>query len=792
MSVTRRRLLSLAVFVAAMAGFILDLYVELGIAVPVVYVAVIWLAWSTRSSGVVFVAASTCVALTIVGVLVSPAGVEWLKIFLNRSLAISAIVITALLAARHLLLLEKETLRAAEIENEKLQIQQERDRLAQQNEQQRDRARVMASITEDLRAQREKLAREVAQRISAEETLTEREQHIRTLLDSTAEGIYGIDVEGKCTFANQACASLLGYDSTDELLGQQMHELIHHTRSDGNPYPNSECLIYQAVRDGEGVHVDDEVLWRRDGTSFAAEYWAFPISNNDSLSGCVVTFLDVTDRVAAREQFRRVVEAAPSGMVMIDSTGAIRLVNTQTEALFHYSRETLIGKPVELLIPERFHDGHPQLRDSFFQSPTVRTMGQGRELFGRRRDGSEFPVEIGLNPVEVGGERFVLSSVVDITERRTHELALRQSEERVRSIVDAALDAVVTMGQDGLVTGWNPRAEVIFGWSSEEAIGRSVAELIVPPSQRNAHTEGLNRFLQTGLGSILNQRLELTAIRKDQTRFPIELTISALNSGEKFEFSAFVNDITTRKTAAAEIQRINEELRQKNEEMQQFVYTVSHDLKSPLVTLEGFVGFLREELDDDNPEEAAKCMERIVRSTARMGQLINDLLQLSRVGMVRNEPEPIDLNVLVAELAADLENQIEQSGFTLNIQPALPTILADRVRVTQVFENLITNAMKYGRGADRPEITIGTEKHEGTSMVFVQDNGPGIAPEHQERIFRPFERLQTDQEGTGIGLAIVHRIVQINGGSVSINSVPGEGARFNLSLPVVVDGPKDE
>lgn len=647
----RHRLLTVAVIIAAAAGFVFDIYMELGVAAPVVYVGVVWLSWATRSTRMVYIVAFICTGLAVVGLMISPQGGEVWKVLVNRSLSISALWITAVLADRHLGLLKDATLRADEIEEQRLRIQVERDQIADRVAQHRDRARVMFSITEDLQSKRQQLEKEVESRKRAE------------------------------------------------------------------------------------------------------------------------------------DQFRRVVEAAPSGMVMIDSSGAIQLVNSETEALFQYSRGELIGLPVELLIPERFQSGHPELRVSYLDTPTVRAMGHGRELFGRRKDGSEFPVEIGLNPVEVSGEQFVLSSVVDITERRIHETALRESEERVRSIVDTALDAVITMSQNGQVTGWNPQAEVIFGWTAEEALSQSVSELIIPQSRRPDHCAGLEQFLKTGESRILNQRLELTAKRKSGEEFPIELTISALRLGTQYEFSAFINDITERKAAEAEIRRINEEVRQKNEEMQQFVYTVSHDLKSPLVTLEGFVGFLREELEDNNPEEAQKCLERIERSTERMGQLITDLLQLSRVGLIRNDPEPVDLNDLARELTDDLGSQIEKSGFSLTVQPELPTIFADRVRIAQVLVNLITNALKYGAAADSPEIIIGSEEENGETTIFVQDNGQGIAPEHQERVFRPFERLQTDQEGTGIGLAIVNRIVQVNGGRVTIQSSPGEGARFCLVFP---------
>lgn len=366
------------------------------------------------------------------------------------------------------------------------------------------------------------------------------------------------------------------------------------------------------------------------------------------------------DSTELEERFRQIIEAAPNGMVMVDSDGRITLMNAEAERQFQYSRETAVGQPVEILLPERLRTGHPDRRRQFFAHPSVRSMGQGRELFGLRRDGTEFPVEIGLNPVRVHNELFVLSSIVDITERRDAQ-----------------------------------------------------------------------------------QRIEL----------------------------------------------MNAELLARNEEMQQFVYTVSHDLKSPLVTLEGFAGLLREELDDGNLAEARHCAERIERSTERMGRLISDLLELSRAGSVPNAPERIDISHLVEEVCFDLRERLDEVGMTVDIQPDMPELNADRVRLGQVFENLISNAVKYGSTGDRPRLAISGHVTDGEIIYKVSDNGRGIPREFHETILRPFERLDSSVEGTGIGLAIVARVVSLNGGHVQVESEPGHGTTIRLSFPKTPNAP---
>jgi PAS domain S-box-containing protein len=364
--------------------------------------------------------------------------------------------------------------------------------------------------------------------------------------------------------------------------------------------------------------------------------------------------MDVTKRKLAEEKFRLVVEASPSAVVMVDQHGRIALVNTQTERMFGYHRDELIGQSVEVLVPQRFRDNHPMYRAGFLQQPRVRSMGAGRDLFAVRKDGSEFPVEIGLNPIESSEGLFVLSAILDISERKRAEQALKNT---------------------------------------------------------------------------------------------------------------------------------NEELEQKNREMEQFVYTVSHDLKSPLVTMMGFVGLLLEDLKAGRHEETIESAERIQRGAQRMSEMINDLLQLSRVGRVQNELEWVDVTALVHEIGADLAERMGEAGVVLRIQEEMPRVMADRTRLGEVFENLLTNAIKYAASGDAPQIVVGSVTMPGQIRFFVRDNGPGIEPKYHNRIFGLFQRLNTNQEGTGMGLTIVARIMQAHGGRCWVESTLGTGATFWLALP---------
>jgi chemotaxis family two-component system sensor kinase Cph1 len=232
------------------------------------------------------------------------------------------------------------------------------------------------------------------------------------------------------------------------------------------------------------------------------------------------------------------------------------------------------------------------------------------------------------------------------------------------------------------------------------------------------------------------------------------------------------------------IEQRTAELAQKNEEMEQFLNTVSHDLKSPVVTCLGLTGMLREDVKAGRVDESVDSIDRIERSATRMRQLIEDLLNLSRIGKVRFELVDVDADTLLHSIGDEFKPRFEKLGAAFDIETKLPHVLADARWMTEVFENLITNAMKYGCDNPQPRITVGCVSTEKEHQFYVRDNGNGIDPAHHAQILEPFRRLRTDKEGSGMGLAIVVRIVRMHGGRIWIESKPGQGATFWISLPI--------
>jgi PAS domain S-box-containing protein len=272
---------------------------------------------------------------------------------------------------------------------------------------------------------------------------------LQLLLDCTDQGVCGIDTNGRCTFINRAAARMLGR-LPEQVIGQGIHELLHPKAADGARHLPKECPIGRAIRAGENIHRDDEVFWRVDGASFPVEYSSFPTADEAGVLGAVLTFSDITQRNATEEalrqseqRFRLVVESMPNAVILVNAEGAIVQVNSHCEKSFGYRREELVGQPAEVLVPERVRAKHPGYRAGYFASPSARPMGAGHDLYARRQDGSEFPVEIGLTPIPTDAGLLVLCVIVNITERRRLEESRQELAHAARLALVGELTASI-------------------------------------------------------------------------------------------------------------------------------------------------------------------------------------------------------------------------------------------------------------------------------------------------------------------------------------------------------------
>jgi PAS domain S-box-containing protein len=484
----------------------------------------------------------------------------------------------------------------------------------------------------------------------------------------------------------------------------------------------------------------------------------------------------------ADTSFRTLLDAAPDAMLIVNRLGDVVVANAQAEKLFRYTREQLVGLPVESLIPPRLRDRHPQHRENFFGDPRVRPMGAGLELFALRGDGTEIPVEISLSPFTTESETFVISAIRDVTERR-------HAEQKFRGLLESAPDAMVIVERSGTIVLANSQTESLFGYSRTELLGKSV-EMLIPARYRQRHTGHRNTFFTEPKIRPMGQGLELFGLRRDGTEFPVEISLSPLNTEEGTYVTAAIRDISERKRIEQEIQTLNLELRARveelaasNRELEAFSYSVSHDLRAPLRQIDGFSKILLEEAPDSLSADLLEYLAQVREGTRHMGRLIDDLLNFARLGRTSLVKKIVDLDGLVRSVAMEIQGEAQGRDVRWKIDQ-LPSAECDDALMRQVFLNLMSNAVKFTRTREHAEIEIGETQEEGRQVFFVRDNGVGFNMKYADKLFGVFQRLhlQDEFEGTGVGLAMVHRIILKHGGRIWFRAEPERGATFFFTL----------
>lgn len=496
---------------------------------------------------------------------------------------------------------------------------------------------------------------------------------------------------------------------------------------------------------------------------------------------------------------RAVTDYLPVAVILVAPSGTIILANRQAESLFRYNHDELCGSMIETLIPGRFSH-HARLRTGFLAHPEPRPMGVGRDLYARRKDNSEFPVEIGLSPLQVGEEQHVLATVIDITERK-------RLEERFRSTVESAPTAMVMVDHQGNIVLVNAETERMFGYDRSALLGKPV-EILIPQRYSTQHPAMRSGFFSKPSARLMGVGRDLYARRADGSEFPVEIGLNPVQAPDGAFVLAAIADITLRKEAEATLRRANEELERRvseriaelagradelarardalersNLDLQQFAYVASHDLQTPLRNISGFTQLLQRSYAGRFDATADDWLQRIVNGTQRMHSLVRDLLAFSRVDSAARPFDAADLNKVFDDVLSWLKPAIDSAGAVIT-RDQLPIVRGDATQLAQVLQNLIGNGILY-RSSETPRIHVSASQGPGEWIISVRDNGIGIDPRHQERIFEIFQRLHTQREypGTGIGLAICRRVITRHGGRIWIESKPGAGSTFLFTLP---------
>jgi PAS domain S-box-containing protein len=615
----------------------------------------------------------------------------------------------------------------------------------------------------------------------------ESEAKYRGLLEAAPDAMVVVNQGGEIVLLNLQAEKEFGYHR-DELVGQKVTNIV--------PEGFAERLVADDLRFKEGETAQQigggiELTGRRkDGSVFPIEIMLSPL---ESAEGTLVTaaIRDISVRKRAEKylaqteaRYRGLLEAAPDAMVVVNQYGGIVLLNLQAEKEFGYRRDELLGQKVTNIIPEGFAERLVADDLRFREGALAQEIGGGIELTGRRKDGSEFPIELMLSPLESAEGTLVTAAIRDISVRKAAEKVLAQMEGRYRALLEAAPDAMVVVNQEGRIVLLNLQAEKEFGYHRDELLGQKVTNLIPEGFAERLIADGL-RSAEDALAQQIGTGIELVARRKDGSGFPIELMLSPLESAEGTLVTAAIRDITTRKKAEAELLQKVDELNRSNVELGQFAYIASHDLQEPLRMVASYTQLLSRRYKGKLDSDADEFIAFAVDGATRMQRLIQDLLSYSRVGTKGRVLRETSSEETLGQAIINLRGAIQESGALVTHDP-LPPVMADERQLIQLFQNLVGNAIKY-QSTGVPKVHISAAKNGGKQWTFsVKDNGLGIDPQYFERIFGMFQRLHKREEfaGTGIGLAICKKIVERHGGSISVESRPGEGSTFRFGLAV--------
>jgi PAS domain S-box-containing protein len=662
----------------------------------------------------------------------------------------------------------------------------------------------------------------------ANATLRNSEEKLAVTLNSIGDAVIATDARARVMRMNPVAEQLTGW-SQAEATGRPVEEVFHiinqETRQPST-IPVMETLAH-GTKQGLANHT---VLIARDGSERAIADSCAPIRDRDGqILGAVLVFRDVTEEYAAQQALRdstalieAILKTVVDGIITLQAgSGRIETVNPAAEQMFGYTAAELIGQDFGLLIPELAQGQSTASLEHYGASPEARALGLGREVVGRRKDASAFPLEIASSEMWLGGQRYFTGILRDITARKQADEALLKAGALQSAIFNSANFSSIATDARGVIQIFNVGAEHMLGYSAAEVLNRITPADISDPAEVVARARALSLELGTtiapgfealvfkasrGIGDVY----ELTYIRKDGSRLPAEVSVTALRDPQDsiIGYLLIGTDNTERQRIAAERALLDQLLRDKNAELESarlvaeranlaksdFLSGMSHELRTPLSAILGFAQLI--ESGSPQPTLSQKrSIDQILKAGWYLLELINEILDLALIesGKLSLSIEPVSLTEVMYECEAMIEPQALKRGIRVAFcRFATPYFVrADRTRVKQILINLLSNAIKYNKVGGTVSVEC-TRSTPGSMRISVRDTGAGLAPEQLAQLFQPFNRLGQKanvEEGTGIGLMVCKRLVELMGGVIGVESVVGKGCVFWIELDLI-SGPE--
>ncbi len=464
------------------------------------------------------------------------------------------------------------------------------------------------------------------------------------------------------------------------------------------------------------------------------------------------------------------------GIIVTNRHGKIIKLNEEAEQLFAYPSGELDGKPIEVLVPDSARQQHIGHRNNYHKKPGRRLMGEGRELFGKKKDGTLFPIEISLTTAMIEGEQVAIAYINNIAERLKTANALKESEAQLAAIIDNASDGIISIEKSGAILSINQAAARIFGYQQEEVFGKNI-KMLMPEPDHSQHDQYLENYHTTGVRKIIGIGREVTGRKKDGTHFPLHLNVSEVAVKGGIIYTAVLRDLTVREALNTQIEL--------NELKSRFVSMASHEFRTPLTSILSSVSIIKRYSEKGIPEKQNKHILRIQNSVKNLTSILNDFLSLEKLesGKVNLNISEIDLTEFVAETIEDLEPTLKEGQQILHAHTGENKIIQDAHLLKNILFNLLSNAVKYSPNGE--DITINSSTANQKLTIEVIDQGIGIPLEDQKHMFTRFFRANNviNIKGTGLGLTIVKRYIDLMEGDIGFKSTPGEGSCFTVNIP---------
>jgi protein-histidine pros-kinase len=603
-------------------------------------------------------------------------------------------------------------------------------------------------------------------------------QQLAAIVEGSGDAIIGKTLDGTITSWNPAAERLYGY-AADEMLGRPISLLVPPGRTDEVPD------ILRRVGQGERIEEFETVRQRCDGHLIDVSLSISPIRDESGqVRGASTIVRDITARRQAEVRFETFVETAPDAIVIVDEGGVIELVNRRAEILFGYDRTELVGQMVEILVPLWFRVEHPRRRAAYLADPSARPMAIDRDVYGLRKNGSEFPLEISLSPVRTAAGITVSAIVRDITEAK-------QTEALLRGLLESAPDGMVIIDAAGSIRVVNAQTERLFGYAREDLIGQPV-EVLIPQRFRTGHVQRRTDYTARPRVRSMGMDSDLYGLRQDGSEFPVEITLSPIETSEGIVVFGAVRDVTDRKAVenarAVVLQRereVSRRMREVDRLRTGFLATVSHELRTPLTVILGVTEILTGDWTRLPDPQKVDLVERVRRAAKRLDSLMVDVLDFTRLGC-----GDLSLTVEPQSVGPMIEAATERAGHLLAGHPVAVEVddgldvMADPTAFARILDNLLSNAAKFSPPGSKISLSAHPDNH-GVA-ISVADCGPGIPAADIGKIFDRFYRVGGPSNrlpGTGIGLAIVKELTEAQDGHVEVSSAEGAGSTFTIHLP---------